>query len=192
MKKFFIQSMLRCWSQRPPFHPQWCRKELVTIASRGYLGIGNTTPIYPIDVTASATNASEFVGIHGNTYSRATTNGTYNNYGTQFSIIPSISSGVTNSGAAIGHHAAALRNISSDAGSLADLRGLFIEAGHGAINSSAATTNVYGIRINESASAGTITNFYGIYIDPTNTGGTVGTSYGAYIDPLVGGTKTYG
>lgn len=162
-------------------------------ANSGYVGIGLAVPTAKLDVYATSGNAAgAFVGLHAEHVSIISTTGMFNRYGGQFSITSSISAGITNTGAETGVHGAATRTLSSDAGTLSILRGMFVEIGHTGANAAATTTNAFGIRINESASTGTITNLYGLYLDPTNTGGTLTNSYGIYLNPISGSAQTYG
>lgn len=152
-------------------------------------------PIYAsstIVQRASTTNQSSptYVGLGNNIEAYATINGTYNVFANQSGVVPFITAGVTNGGSYTGSNYATYRSNSTDAGSLAELRGFFSEVGHTTVNASAVTTNAEGLLINTHAFSGTISNLYGVKIAPSSSGGTLTASYGVYIDPLIGSATT--
>ena len=144
---------------------------------------------------ASTTNQASptYVGFTNAIQPYATTNGTYNVFATQASVIPTIDTGVTNFGSYTGANYNATRNSAADLGSLGAQRGFFAEVGlTGNVGSTAATTNVYGLLVNTHAGAGTIGSLYGVRVDPTTSGGTLNASYGLYLNPLIGVSTTTG
>ncbi|WP_408098955.1 tail fiber domain-containing protein [Peredibacter sp. HCB2-198] len=132
----------------------------------------------PIDANGRALNAD--------LRQHSATSGNYSLLGGVFKAQTTLDSGVTNAGAVTGVWGVAFRNNlpgTVDSGSLATIRGQFLQYGH--FNSEATatptTTDVYGLFLSPHYKTGTITNLYDIYVHPGSTGGTVTNYYGLYL-----------
>lgn len=147
----------------------------------GNVGI-NTSPITTAQLLSAADEADKsYQGIYGSGTYRTTVDGThyYSNY--YSSILPIVSSGVSNTGYIIGFNNSALRSNVNDIGTLTSLYGMNVAYGHYTGTATARkTTNAYGVVISPYAHNGTITNMYDLLLGPTSTGGTVTNHYALY------------
>ncbi len=109
-----------------------------------------------------------------------------------------ISTGITNSGYAIGLNFSVSRYLATDDGTLASQEGIRIDIGHNTgLGSNARTTACYGLRIRPYAQVGTIDTMYGIYMGNISTGGTLTAKWGIFLTPtfdnaLAGNTRIGG
>ncbi|MHB8871870.1 MAG: beta strand repeat-containing protein, partial [Candidatus Doudnabacteria bacterium] len=177
--------------------------------STGYVGVGITTPSYPLHVVGDSYITSNLgvgvvpssnIGVYSSIGLANTSNqnairgeatgitstaaGTYYNMGGVLTGKDTISAGITNSGYIMG---ADISSYAAGTGTIAATYGARIDTG--TITNAANITNSYGamIRILNQGS-GTITNSYGVNITTDDYTGTIGTAYGVYVNDLVANT----
>ncbi|KKR51235.1 MAG: hypothetical protein UT88_C0039G0001, partial [Candidatus Woesebacteria bacterium GW2011_GWD2_40_19] len=149
----------------------------------GYVGIGTTTPLYPLSIVGTAPNVAtgRVVDIDGTLSS--TTN---DQIGLKVSpsVLPTASTSRTYSGLQLslsGNSTTRLTN--------AEFRGIEGYVSFSGASGSLGTGIGIRSRVNNT-STGTITNAYSTYIaTPTNTG-TITNTYGLYVDTQTVGTQT--
>jgi hypothetical protein len=152
------------------------------LSSNRYVGLGTSSPTYPLHVTATGSD----VWNGGAAFFNATSVVSDKNQTAVHSLVtanPSSAStrhfmGVFGNGISSGSNLSAAR-----------ISGLYGQANHasastlsGAIGVSAEIYNTGG---------GTITNAYGVYVFPSVNSGTITNNYGLYINALTNGTNNY-
>jgi hypothetical protein len=154
--------------------------QLYVDTSAGNVGIGTTAPASKLDVSPTVTNANLLANIYTDPLLTQSSNGTYYSRSLYLRQRINISSGVTNSGFHQTAYYEALRDQSTDQGTLTSLWGLNFGYGHyGA--TSRTTTTVYGLQLNSYGQGGTVTNMYGIHIPAFSGGGTVTNRWNLYV-----------
>ncbi|MBP7768374.1 hypothetical protein KA082_00870 [Candidatus Woesebacteria bacterium] len=152
------------------------------ISNNGNVGINTTSPAARLSVVDQRTNPTTTTNgieaIQTNTY---TSSGSISMRAIYGELNPVISSGVSNTGTLVAGSFVGIRNSASDQGSLSNLKGLNVDYGHdSSVNSSATSTNIYGIYLLPKLQAGTISNMYDIYIGTQATGATITNRWGFY------------
>ena len=181
------------------------------VHTNGNVGIGTTSPGYPLEVTGDAyvtsnlgagiapnalygiygynalTNTSGVSGGYLYGVHASTSSGTYYTFGSQIQGRDTISSGQTNSGYVM---AANIAGYAAGPGTISAVYGARIDAG--TITTAGTVTTAYGayVRLLNQAS-GTITNSYGVRIMSSVYSGTMTNVYGLYLEDL-GGTNVWG
>ena len=140
----------------------------------GRIGLGaaasSTNSLYAYKASAD----SSWIGVNSSIKSTITTNATLYQSSGQFDLMPTVNSGVTNSGSARGIYVGNLRNEYSgvdDSGTLSGLYGMLVSAGHYNTTkySNPTTTTSAGIYVNPYIEQGTITTYYGLYLAAKST-----------------------
>lgn len=191
---------------------------LYSLASNNYfsgsVGIGDSTPSYPLDVTGnvnvtgsigvgSATPIAATIigaantftgnaGIIGITASPVITDATLTGSRTYYGVYGNVASSLTTIGAYTQNMNAVYgRAQYTGTGTAATSRGTY---GHTQNTGTGTITSAYGVYglTDITNASGTMTSAYGLYADVNNTGsGTITTGYGVYIGD-VSGTTDYG
>jgi very-short-patch-repair endonuclease len=153
----------------------------------GALGI-NADPIsyIPLNVDNEATNQSSTRGMSCSSVHNTTTTGTYYGSGLTMSAYERVSATKTNSGYMYALNISAWRNANGaavdDSGTLANLAGAIIRAGHYNTDDkeTPVSTTVEGIHISTYNSTGTITNLYQLFLQAHSGTAPVTANYGVY------------
>lgn len=145
----------------------------------------------------TVTNVASAAMIDARLTAQATTNGAYTDRVMDISLMPEVSSGVTNTAACSGLSMSINRNINAantDAGTLDFMRGISLAIGHrNTVANTPTSTAVDGIIILPTNRSGTIGTFRGVRVDPLSSSGGTTTLLNAFdVGALVNATTIYG
>ncbi len=157
-----------------------------TSADRVCVG-GTGAGVERFSVFTGATNSADFRAVYLETAPTWTSSGTYYTIGLTNALGGNItiSTGVTNSGYAMGFSNEMVRDNAGDLGTLALMYGERIQIGnYSSVGSTAVTTTAYGIDIQQFGMAGTVGSITGVIVQSGGGGGTVTTSIAFRASPI--------